>query len=155
MLSKAIDDRARALAGRLWLVHKQNPFAAAESFWAIESDAIALQPQVVIERDKALAALGKAPLEDRGRWFRATSALEDDWLVERRANYLYDCDNFLEALELLKNTRFQLVHQRYERTCLLRRIDPALDLEPTTYAPRLGEDDLAKFGSYREYPEHP
>jgi hypothetical protein len=68
---------------------------------------------------------------------------------------LYDCGDFVGALELLKSFRFQLVHQRYERTHLLRKIEAALDLESTTYAPWLGEDDLAEFGAYREYPERP
>src|SRR5256886_1955671 len=54
--------RARALSGRLWLTHMRDAHAAAQCFRAIESEAVALHPQVVIERDKVLAALGK---EDR------------------------------------------------------------------------------------------
>jgi len=39
----------------------------------------------VIERDKALAALGSETLDERGRWLNAVSALDDEWLAERRA----------------------------------------------------------------------
>jgi len=61
VLARSGDDRARALSGRLWLVNKRDADAAANCFRAIKSEAIALHPQVVIERDKALAALGSEP----------------------------------------------------------------------------------------------
>jgi hypothetical protein len=61
VLSQSRDDRARALAGRLWLVFKHDTHSAVESFRAIESPAVTLHPQVVIERDRALAAPGAIP----------------------------------------------------------------------------------------------
>jgi hypothetical protein len=153
VLAQSSDERARALSGRLWLVHKRDAHAAANCFRAIESEAVALHPQVVIERDKALAALGKETLDERGRWLAAISALDDEWVAERRASLLYDCDDSQAALQVLRSTHFQLVHQRYERTRLWRQIESSLGLEPDEYPSWLGEDDLGQFGAYREHPE--
>lgn len=147
------DDRARALSGRLWLVYKHDAVAAAKSFRAIESQAIALHPQVVIERDKALATLGSETVDERRLWLDGVSALEDEWLAERRAGLFLDCGDAQAAFDLLKSTRFQLVHQRYERTRLWRQAESMLGLEPIKYPSWLGEDDLAEFGAYREHPE--
>ena len=150
-LSECRDDRGRALAGRLWLVHKHNPREAAQAFRAIESPTISLHPQVVFERDKALAALGPAAIGERKHWLDAVSALEDEWLAERRASLLLDCGDARAARDMLTGTRFQRVHQRYERTRLWRRIESVLSLEPAAYPYWLGEDDLAEFGAYREH----
>jgi hypothetical protein len=152
VLAQSSDDRARALSGRLWLVHQRDARAAAKCFRAIESEAVALHPQVVIERDKALAAIGKETLEERARWLKAVSALDDEWLAERRASLLIDSGDLQAALLLLKTTRFQLVHQRYERTRLWRQVETGLGLEPVEHPSWLGEDDLAEFGAYREHP---
>jgi hypothetical protein len=152
VLAESRDDRARALSGRLWLVHKRDAQAAAKCFRAIESEAISLHPQVVIERDKALAALGTDTLAERGRWLDAVSALEDEWLAERHASLLIDSGDSQAAFNVLINTRFQLVHQRYERTRLWRQVEANLGLEPVGYPSWLGEDDLAEFGAYREHP---
>jgi hypothetical protein len=153
VLAGSRDDRARALCGRLRMRHEQNPLAAAECLRSIECEAIALHPQVVIELDKALAALGPATLEERGRRLERLSALEDEWLVERRAAVARESGDARRACELLRNTRFQLVHQRYARTRLWREIERDLGLERMDYPAWLGEDDLAEFGAYREYAE--
>lgn len=153
VLAKSRDDRARALAGRLSLSSKHDPRAAADSFRAIESQAISLHPQIVIERDKALAAVGTETLEERQHWLDAVAALDDEWLDERRAAFYLDRGDAQTAYDLLKNARFQLVHQRYERTRLWRRLESMLGLQPVSYPSWLGEDDLAKFGAYRELPE--
>jgi hypothetical protein len=153
VLSHSRDDRARALSARLWLTHKRDAHAAADCFRAIEAEAIALHPQVVIERDKTLAALGRETLDERGRWLKAVSSLEDEWVAERRASWLHDGGDSQAAFNVLKNTRFQLVHQRYERTRRWRQIEASLGLEPEAYPYWLGEDDLAQFGAYREHPE--
>ena len=126
--------------------------AAAKCFRAIESEAISLHPQVVIERDRALAALGPETLAERRRWLDAVSALDDEWLAERRASLLIDCGESQGALNVLRNTHFQWVHQRYERTRLWRQAEASLGLEPVDYPSWLGEDDLAEFGAYREHP---
>lgn len=153
VLAKSGEDRARALAGRLRLVYKRDPTEAVKAFRAIESLAISLHPQVVVERDKALAAIGSETIGERRRWLDAVSALEDEWLAERRASLLLDCGDALGARELLSGTRFQRVHQRYERTRLWRRMESMLGLEPVAYPSWLGEDDLAEFGAYREHAE--
>lgn len=150
VLAQSGDDRARALAGRLWLMHKQDARSAAQCLRAIKSETVALHPQVVIERDRALAALGKETLDERGRWLKAVSALDDEWLAERRASWLIDSGDLQAAVQVLRNTKFQLVHQRYERTRLWRRVETALGLEPVEYPSWLGEDDLAEFGAYRD-----
>lgn len=155
VLSQSGDDRARALAGRLWLVYKRDAPAAGKSFRAIESPAISLHPQVVIERDKALAALGSETVNERRHWLNAVSALEDEWLAERRASLYLDCGDAQAAFNVLRKTRFQRIHQRYERTRLWRQVESMLDLQPVEYPSWLGEDDLAEFGAYREHPETP
>ena len=153
VLGQSGDDRARSLSARLWLTHKRDAHTAADCFRAIEAEAIALHPQVVVERDKALAALGRETLDERGRWLQAVSSLEDEWVAERRASWLHDAGDSQAAFNLLRNTRFQLVHQRYERTRLWRQIEASLGLEPEAYPGWLGEDDLAEFGAYREHLE--
>jgi len=153
VLSRSKDDRAFALAGVLWRRQMNDPATAAECFRAIASEALALHPQVVVERDKALAALGRGTLKERERWLDAVSALEDEWLAERRASVLIDSGDPEGALKVLRNTRFQLVHQRYARTRLWRRLEKKLAMEPVDLPAWLGEDDLAEFGAYREYAE--
>jgi uncharacterized protein DUF5107/uncharacterized protein len=149
-LTQSGDDRARALAGRLWLAQGCNVRAAVDCFRAIASEAVSLHPQVVIERDRALAALGPETFAERRRWLDAVSALDDEWLAERRAALLIDSGDARAALDLLRNTRFQRVHQRYERTRLWRQAEANLGLEATDFPSWLGEDDLAEFGAYRE-----
>jgi hypothetical protein len=153
ILAQSADDRARALSGRIWLAIHKNPQAAADCFRAIESEAIALHPQVAIERDKALSALGRETLDERRRWLDAVSALDDEWVAERRASLLHDGGDPQGAMNVLKNTRFQLVHQRHERTRLWRQLEASLGLEPEKFPAWLGEDDLAEFGAYREHAE--
>ncbi len=152
-LALSRDDRALALSGRLLRGCRNDAQGAAACFRAIQSEAISLHVQVVIERDLALAALGKQTLQERGRWLDAVSALEDEWLVERRASLLIDQGRSEEARRLLSTTKFQLVHQRYARTRLWRQIERELQLDPADWPAWLGEDDLADFGAYREYPE--
>jgi hypothetical protein len=97
--------------------------------------------------------LGTETLDERERWLKAVSALDDEWVVERRASLLIDRGDAQAAFDLLRGTRFQLVHQRYERTRLWRQVESMLGLEPVEYPVWLGEDDLAEFGAYREHPE--
>ena len=148
-LSLSGDDRARALSGRLFLRCRKDAKNAVACFRAIQSEAISLHVQIVIERDLALAALGNETLEERARCLDAVSALEDDWLLERRASLLIDQGRYQEAQNLLRKTPFQLVHQRYARTRLWRQIEGKLGLDPVPWPAWLGEDDLAEFGAYR------
>lgn len=152
-LSGSGDDRAFALAGRLLRREKADPRSAAESFRRIADPALACHPQIVVERDLALAGLGPETLAERRRHLDAVSALEDEGLVERRACLLLDEGRPDEARALLEATRFQLVHQRYARTRLWSRIKKAAGLERTDPPNWLGEDPLFEFGAYREHGE--
>ena len=153
VLDQSSDDRARAFAGRLYLREKKDARTAVERFSAIENDAIALHPQVVCERDGALAQIGPETLGERGDWLDRVCKLDDEWLAERRALLCLDRGDAQAAFDILKSTPFQLVHQRYVRTGLWRRVEAALGLTPERYPFLLGEDDLADFGAYREYRE--
>ncbi len=147
------EDRALALAARLYRRNKGDRTKAAECYRKIKSQTFALHPQVTYERDLALSEIGSQTLAEREYWLAQTSALQDEWLAERRAAWLADSGRFTEAKRLLEETTFQLVHQRYARTKLWRRIMEGLgELERETPA-FLGEDDLFEFGAYREYRE--
>ncbi|MFC5406974.1 DUF5107 domain-containing protein [Cohnella soli] len=147
------DDRAKALAGRLYRRIKRDHAAAAACYRKISSAAFALHPQIVFERDLALEKLGPSFLAEREHWLHETQALTDEWLIERRAALLFDQGRFAEAKQLLESTSFQLIHQRYARTKLWRAIMQRLDLEHSEAPGQLGEDDLFAFGAYREYQE--
>ena len=152
-LEQSRDDRSHALAGRLYRRCRNDAVTAVQCYAQIASEVMALHPQVVCERDLALAALGKETLCERRRWLDAVSALEDEWLQERRAALLIDEDNISAARQLLDQTKFQLVHQRYARTRLWHRILQR-EGKPEPLPPNwLGEDDLFEFGAYREYQE--
>ena len=90
---------------------------------------------------------------ERARWLDAVAALEDEWLAERRASFLIDSGDFEGGRDVLRNTRFQFVHQRYARTRLWRQVEKNLGMEPVEHPAWLGEDDLAEFGAYREFAE--
>jgi len=152
-LRESEDDRAKALLGRLLRRSEKDPRRAVEAYRSIRNPAVALHPQVTVERDLALALLGEETLEEREAWLRQTAALEDEWLRERWAALRLDQDRPLEAEEILKATRFQLIHQRYARTRLWRRIQQRLGRPDDEVPAWLGEDDLAEFGAYREYEE--
>jgi hypothetical protein len=150
-LTRSGDDRAGALAGRLHRTAKRDARAAAASFARIQSQAMALHPQVMVERDLALAKLGADGLREREQWLGRASASQDEWIIERRAALLLDQGKPEQARVLMERTPFQLIHQRYRRTELWRRISQQLDLAPPHVRPELGEDDLAAFGAYREF----
>lgn len=152
-LRDSSDGRAHALAGRLYRRNKNDFQSAADASRAIREPAIALHPQVVVERDLALAALGKETLDERDKWLAQVAALDDEWVRERLAYLRFDQGRCAEAKDILHTTVFQLVHQRYARTRLWRKIEAALGEPPLADIAFLGEDDLAQFGAYREYGE--
>ena len=147
-LTKSRDDRARALAG-LYRTAKRDACAAAASFARIQSQAMALHPQVMVERDLALASLGADGSATRGVGAGPRGCSQDEWVIERHAALLLDQGKAEEARALLEGTRFQLIHQRISRTELWRRINEQLNLAPPHVRAELGEDDLAAFGAYR------
>lgn len=150
-LAQSDEDRAHALAGRLQLRARRDPVAARQALARIRSEALALHPQVMIERDLALAALGAAARTERVDWLDRAAGTQDEWLLERKAMCLADQDRFEEALALLERLPFQMVHQRYARSELWLRCRAALGLPAEPVPATLGEDDLARFGAYREF----
>jgi len=152
-LADCRDDRAWALAGRLHRRCKNNPQRAVECFQKIIAPEIALHPQVVVERDLALALLGPDSFDERKKWLERVGALEDEFLLERKAALLIDQGRFAEAKSILERTPFQLVHQRYSRSRLWKQIASHNYSTSPEIPAQLGEDDLAEFGAYREYPE--
>jgi len=153
-LAASDDGRAYALAARLHRRVRRDCAAAAACFRRITEEALALHPQICFERDLTLAGIGgAAALAERRAWLDRVGALQDEWLLERRAALLADEGRPLEARALLESREFQLVHQRYARTRLWHRILAECE-GGTTAGPRgLGEDTLAKFGAYRDVEE--
>jgi uncharacterized protein DUF5107/uncharacterized protein len=124
---------------------------ASDVLDAISEPWIQLHPQVMVERDKALHALGKRALVKRQRWLDRVAALRDEEIIERRVQLLIDQGQMQAARDLLLSISFQKVHQRYIRTDLWRQICEKLG-QPFEPIPRsLGEDRLARFGAYREF----
>jgi hypothetical protein len=148
-LARSEDDRARALSGRLRFRVKGDAAGAAAAYRAIASRAFALHPQIVVERDLVLAALGPETLGEREHWLSAVAAAEEEWIVERQAALLLDQGRPPAARARLTVGRFQLIHQRYARTELWRRIGSECGTDAVNQ-PALGEDDLAQFGAYRQ-----
>ena len=154
-LEGSTDDRAHALRGRLLRRDRRDGAGAAASFRRIACAAFAAHPQVVVERDLALACLGRAALGERRAALDAVAALGDEALVERRAALLAAEGQWAAARKLLLGTHWQLVHQRYARTRLWRRVSAALGEDAHAPLPPnfLGEDSLFEFGAYREFGE--
>ena len=90
-----------------------------------------------------------AALADRKIWLDKVSALNDDLLAERRAQLQFDEGDKEAAVETITTQNFQLMHQRYARSDLYRScVGLPRDGE---VPPSLGEDDLARWGAYREF----
>ena len=150
-LAKSADDRARALSGRLLRFVNDDAAAAAAEFAKIADPVFAAHPQVVIERDLALAALPDKHLGVRAAWLQKVSGLNDDGLTERRALLQHDSGDSVAALATLTTRQFQLLHQRYVRSDLYRCCAGLPRDAPVPAS--LGEDELARWGAYREHEE--
>ncbi len=124
---------------------------AAEALDAIHEKWLQLHPQVVVERDKVLRALGNQTLAKREQWLDRTVALKDEAIIERRVQLLIDKGETQSARDLLLSTPFQKVHQSYARTDLWRQICEKLGESSDPIPRSLGEDRLARFGAYREF----
>jgi hypothetical protein len=124
---------------------------AARALAAIREPWLQLHPQVVVERDQILRALGMQTLQEREQWLGKVGALKDEWIMERKVQLLIDKGEFENARQLLLSVPFQKVHQTYTRTGMWLQICEKLR-EPCDPIPRvLGEDRLARFGAYREF----
>lgn len=141
---------SKVLLARL-LKLKNDMTGARQAFDEINESWLLVHPQVVVERDKVLRSFGKQTLEEREKWLSKTAALKDEWIIERRIQFLIDKGEFAQAKTLLLSTPFQKVHQTYTRTGLWMQICEALKIPFDPVPASLGEDRLARFGAYREY----
>jgi hypothetical protein len=140
----------KALLARLEKA-KKDMTGARRALETIEEKWLQLHPQVVVERDKVLRAIGPGTLAERAKWLSMVDALPDEWVVERRVQLLIDEDRAQAAKDLLLSTHFQKIHQTYTRTGLWMQICEKLHQSPDPVPAQLGEDRLARFGAYREY----
>ena len=124
---------------------------AKKAYDEIQETWLQMHPQVIIERDKVLRALGPSTISERENWLAKVEALKDEWIIERRIQLLIDEGKYEEAKNLLLSTPFQKVHQTYTRTGLWKQITGKLNLSFFPIPSSIGEDHLATFGAYREY----
>ena len=150
VLSSSSIGLAKALLARL-LKLKGDLAGARKAYDSITEKWVQLHPQVVIERDKLLRALGPQTIKEREQWLSKLEALPDEWVVERKVQLLIDKGEVKQAKDLLLSTDFQKVHQTYTRTGLWKQITEKLGLPFLPIPTQLGEDRLANFGAYREY----
>lgn len=141
---------AKALLARL-LKAKGDMNRARVVLEAIEEKWLQIHPQVIVERDKILRNLGTGTIPEREQWLSKVDALKDEWVIERRVQLLIDKGEIQQAKDLLLSTPFQKVHQTYTRTNLWMQICDKLKISPYPIPKVLGEDQLARFGAYREY----
>jgi hypothetical protein len=150
LLSSLKLELARVMEARIYLEYKKDARTAAELLTSISCQSIALHPQIAIERDIALSLCGEETLDQRKYWLDQLNSLEDDGIIERKAAYLYDSKQYIEAYDLLSSKPFELIHQRYSRTDLWLKLTKKLNIE-SDLPDSIGEDQLAQFGEYRVY----
>lgn len=150
ILSTTNNGLAKALLARLYKL-KKDMNAANQAMQAIQEPWLQIHPQIIVERDKILRALGSSFLAERESWLLKVEALKDEWIIERRVQLLIDKGEYVKAKELLLSTTFQKVHQTYTRTGLWMQICEKLNTNCLPIPAQLGEDRLARFGAYREY----
>ena len=150
ILTQANVGLAKILLARL-LKLRGDMAGAKKAFDAVEEKWLQLHPQVVIERDKVLRALGSSFIAERESWLSKVEALKDEWVIERQVQILIDKGEYTKAKDLLLSTPFQKVHQTYTRTGLWIQICEKLNINCDPIPPQLGEDRLARFGAYREF----
>jgi len=83
--------------------------------------------------------------------YSVVDALKDEWVIERKVQLLIDKEEIQQAKNLLLSAPFQKVHQTYTRTGLWMQICEKLKVPCLPIPKELGEDQLARFGAYREY----
>lgn len=150
ILSGTKSGLAKVLLARL-LKLKDDMAGAAKAFASITEPWLQLHPQIVVERDKVLRNIGMQTIPERASWLLKVAALTDEWVIERRVQLLIDQDRPQQAKDLLLFTHFQLVHQTYTRTGLWMQLCEKLGTPFLPIPAQLGEDQLARFGAYREY----
>ncbi len=150
ILSSVRNGVGKALLARL-LKMKGDMNGARNAFESIDEKWLQLHPQIVIERDKVLRNLGPQTIPEREQWLLKVDALKDEWVIERKVQLLIDKGEIQKAKDLLLSTPFQKVHQTYTRTNLWMQICDKLKIPYYPIPKELGEDQLARFGAYREY----
>jgi hypothetical protein len=101
---------AKALLARIYRTRGEMKLAAT-ALEGIREPWLQLHPQVVVERGRALRALGTQTLPERERWLDKVASLKDEWIIERRVQLLIDKGEIESAKQLLLLTPFQKVHQ--------------------------------------------
>lgn len=149
-LAASTNGLAKVLLARIYVV-KKNLDAARKAMEAVTEPYFQLHPQIVVERDKILRAIGPSTLAEREQWLSKVDALRDEWVIERKVQLLIDKGQYQSAKELLLSTPFQKVHQTYTRTALWMQLCKKLNIDCLPIPAVLGEDRLAIFGAYREY----
>jgi hypothetical protein len=149
-LAASANGLAKVLLARIYVI-KKDLNAARKAMAAVTEPYLQLHPQIVVERDKILRAIGPSTLPEREQWLSKVADLRDEWLIERKVQLLIDKGQYQSAKELLLSTPFQKVHQTYTRTALWMQLCKKLNIDCLPIPAVLGEDRLANFGAYREY----
>jgi hypothetical protein len=149
-LSVTKEGLAKVLLARL-LKQKGDTKGARAAFDAIKEPWLQIHPQVIVDRDKVLRSLGSQTIPEREGWLSKVAALNDEWIIERKVQLLIDKNEPQAAKTLLLSVPFQKVHQTCTRTNLWVQICKQLNVPFLPIPERLGEDQLARFGAYREY----
>jgi hypothetical protein len=150
ILSASDHGISKALLSRLYKL-KGDMHAARKSLDGIHEKWLQLHPQIVVERDKILRNIGRETIPEREKWLNSVSALQDEWVLERKVQLMIDKGNLKEAKTLLLSIPFQKVHQTYSRTNLWNQLCEKLNTPCLPIPVSLGEDRLATFGAYREF----
>jgi hypothetical protein len=150
LLTDTRNGLAKVLLARL-LKDKADFAGARKAMEEITEPWLQIHPEVIIERDKILRKIGPSTLGERERWLAKVGALKDEWVIERKVQWLIDMGELQAAKKLLLSTPFQLVHQTYTRTGLWMQVCEKLHMSAFPVPAQLGEDRLARFGAYREY----
>lgn len=150
ILSNSKTGLAAVLLSRLYRVNNNYPKSLI-AIRSIREPWLQLHPQVVVERDKLLRSQGLSTLPEREQWLNKVNALDDEWVKERIVQLLIDKQEYKKAKDLLLSINFQKVHQTYSRTALWNQVAEKLNLPLQPVPASLGEDQLARFGAYREF----
>ncbi len=148
LLTESDIPEAYAFLGRIYRLKKQYE-RSLEALMKIKDPSWSNHPQIVYERDLTLEKF-KDKMDLRVKYLNDIDEIKDDYIVERRVKCLMDCGEYEMAKELLLSHKFELVHQRYDRTKMLREILDQLGEKPVLCVPQnIGEDELATYGAYR------
>ncbi|HLI92990.1 MAG TPA: DUF5107 domain-containing protein, partial [Puia sp.] len=150
VLAESENGLAKVLLARL-LKDKGDIAGARKALDDIRESWLQIDPQVIIERDKILRKIGPSTLGEREKWLSKVGAMKDEWIIERKIQWLIDKGELVAAKKLLLSIPFQMVHQTYTRTGLWMQICDKQKVSPYPVPRQLGEDRLARFGAYREY----